>query len=107
MRKIYIASLTLVFLTAVSCKDTFLDVPIQGGVTINSDPNLATSLVVGVYASLLQGDSWGQGDVHGFAFISVTSIMSDDADKGSTLNDQLVPVGDLDDFNTTSTDRKS
>jgi hypothetical protein len=105
MRKIYIASLALALLTAVSCKDTFLDVPVQGGVTINSDPNLAQSLVIGVYASLLQGDSWGQGDVHGFAFISVTSIMSDDADKGSTANDQLVPVGDIDDFNLTSTNK--
>ena len=105
MRKIYIASLTFVLVTAVSCKDSFLDVPIQGGVTIDSDPNLASSLVIGVYASLLQGDSWGNGDIHGFAFISVTSIMSDDADKGSTASDQLVPVGDLDDFNHTSTNK--
>lgn len=105
MRKILIASLTLTLLTMVSCKDTFLDVPVQGGVTIDSDPNLASSLVVGVYASLLQGDSWGQGDVHGFAFISVTSIISDDADKGSTAGDQLVPVGDIDDFNTTNTNK--
>ncbi|MEJ0032198.1 MAG: RagB/SusD family nutrient uptake outer membrane protein [Bacteroidota bacterium] len=105
MRKIYIASLTFVLLTVLSCKDSFLDVPVQGGVTIDSDPNLAQSLVGGVYAGLLQGDSWGDGDVHGFAFISVTSIMSDDADKGSTASDQLNPVGDLDDFNHTSTNK--
>ncbi|MEI9918184.1 MAG: RagB/SusD family nutrient uptake outer membrane protein [Bacteroidota bacterium] len=105
MKKIVIASLTLILLATVSCKDSFLDVPVQGGVTIDSDPNLASSLVVGVYASLLQGDSWGNGDIHGFAFISVTNIISDDADKGSTAGDQLVPVGDIDDFNTTSTNK--
>jgi starch-binding outer membrane protein, SusD/RagB family len=84
-----------------SCSDEFLDIPVQGGVTTGSDPQLARKLVTGVYNSLLQGDSWGNGDVHGFAFIAVTSIMSDDADKGSTPGDQAVPVGDMDDFTLT------
>jgi starch-binding outer membrane protein, SusD/RagB family len=89
-----------------SCKDDFLDVKVQGGVTTESDPNLASKLVTGVYSTLMQGDSWGNGgDVHGFAFISVTSIMSDDADKGSSPADQAVPVGDLDNFTTTSTNK--
>ncbi|HEY0743229.1 MAG TPA: RagB/SusD family nutrient uptake outer membrane protein [Chryseosolibacter sp.] len=102
---IKISLITLVALVAQSCSDDFLDVKVQGGVTTESDPGLAQDLVTGVYASLLQGDSWGNGDVHGFAFISVTSIMSDDADKGSTAQDQAVPVGDIDDFTLTSTNK--
>ncbi|MEO7991803.1 MAG: RagB/SusD family nutrient uptake outer membrane protein [Chryseolinea sp.] len=89
----------------VSCSDSFLDVPVQGGVTPASDPGLPLRLVTGVYSSLLQGDSWGNGDVHSFAFVSVTSIMSDDADKGSTGSDQAVPVGDIDNFTLTSTNK--
>ncbi len=98
--------LSLLVFTCLSCSDDFLDVPVQGGESTTADPNLALKLVTGVYNSLMAGDSWGEnGDVHGFAFISVTSIISDDADKGSTGSDQLVPVGDLDDFNTTSTNK--
>lgn len=88
-----------------SCSESFLDVPIQGGATTESDPDLAQKLVTGSYHSLLQGDSWGSGDVHGFAFISVTNIASDDADKGSTPDDQKVPVGDIDDFTLTPTNK--
>jgi hypothetical protein len=95
--------LTLTLL--VSCSESFLDVPIQGGATTASDPDLAQKLVTGAYNSLLQGDSWGSGDVHGFAFVSVTNIASDDADKGSTADDQKVPVGDIDDFNITATNK--
>jgi starch-binding outer membrane protein, SusD/RagB family len=95
----------VIIFSAQSCSDDFLDIPVQGGVTTESDPGLAQDLVNGVYASLLQGDSWGNGDVHGFAFVSVTSIMSDDAEKGSTASDQQVPVGDLDNFTITSTNK--
>lgn len=102
---IKVALITLVVTVAQSCSDDFLDVAVQGGVTTESDPGLAQDLVTGVYASLLQGDSWGNGDVHGFAFLSVTSIMSDDADKGSTALDQAVPVGDIDEFTLTSTNK--
>jgi hypothetical protein len=98
-------SLIIAIITLVSCSDDFLDVPVQGGPTTSSDPNLAEKLVTGVYNSLMQGDSWGAGDVHGFAFISATSIMSDDADKGSTLSDQAVPVGDMDNFTLTPTNK--
>lgn len=90
---------------AFACTDSFLEVPVQGGVTTASDPNLAERLVTGVYNSLMQGDSWGNGDVHGFAFITVTSIISDDADKGSTPSDQAVPVGDIDEFTLTPTNK--
>jgi starch-binding outer membrane protein, SusD/RagB family len=88
-----------------TCSDDFLNVPIQGGVTTATDPALAQKLVTGVYHSLLQGDSWGNGDVHGFAFITASSIMSDDADKGSSPSDQIVPVGDMDNFTLTSTNK--
>lgn len=93
------------FSMTISCSDNFLDVDVQGGVDPNSDPEVAQKLVTGVYNSLLQGDSWGNGDVHGFAFISASSIMSDDADKGSTLSDQAVPVGDMDNFTLTPTNK--
>jgi hypothetical protein len=98
-------SFSCLVLSSVSCSDNFLDVPVQGGPTTASDPNLASKLVTGVYNSLMQGDSWGNGDVHGFAFLSVTNIISDDADKGSTLSDQAVPVGDIDNFTLTSTNK--
>jgi len=105
MKRIYIASFAFAVMIITSCSDSFLDIPVQGGATTESDPNLGEKLVTGVYNSLLQGDSWGNGDVHGFAFLSVTSIMSDDADKGSTPSDQSVPVGDIDNFLTTSTNK--
>jgi hypothetical protein len=89
----------------ISCSEDFLNVDVQGGVSTTSDPKLAEKLVTGVYNSLLQGDSWGNGDVHGFAFITATSIMSDDADKGSSPTDQAVPVGAMDDFTLTSTNK--
>jgi len=90
---------------SISCSDDFLDVDVQGGVSTTSDPKLAEKLVTGVYNSLLQGDSWGNGDVHGFAFISASNIMSDDADKGSSPSDQAVPVGAMDNFTLTSTNK--
>lgn len=103
MRIIYTSVLSILILA--SCSESFLDVPVQGGATTKSDPELAQKLVTGAYNSLLQGDSWGTGDVHGFAFISVTNIASDDADKGSTADDQKVPVGDIDDFKLTATNK--
>ena len=101
--KVYL--LTSLLAATMSCSDSFLNVKVQGGESTTSDPNLAQKLVTGVYNSLLQGDSWGNGDVHGFAFLSVTSIISDDADKGSTAGDQAVPVGDIDNFTLTSTNK--
>lgn len=103
--KKYILLLAFSAFLLSSCQKSFLDVPVQGGATTESDPALAQKLVTGCYNSLLQGESWGTGDVHGFAFISVTNIASDDADKGSTAGDQKVPVGDIDDFTLTSTNK--
>ncbi len=105
MKKTSVFLLTLVVLSVLSCSDDFLDIKVQGGVTTQTDPNLARKLVTGVYNSLLQGDAFGNGDVHGWGFISVTSIISDDADKGSTPGDQVVPIGDIDNFTLTPTNR--
>lgn len=103
MRKIKTIFLFLLTIAAASCKKDFLDVPLQGSETTSSDPALAQKLVTGVYNSLLQGDSWGNGDVHGFAYISATNIISDDADKGSFAADQASTAGQFDDFTLTST----
>ena len=59
----------LLCLVAASCTKDFLTVPVQGGETTASDPNLAAKLVTGVYNSLLQGDSWGNGEVHPLYFL--------------------------------------
>ena len=95
----------LLTLTLAACSDDFLNVKVQGGVTVDTDPALAQKLVTGVYNSLTQGDCFGNGDVHGWGLISVTCTISDDADKGSTASDQAVPIGDLDNFTTTSTNK--
>ena len=104
MKKILIISFFIFSISVISsCSKSFLDVPVQGGETTSSDPALAQKLVTGVYNSLMQGDSWGNGDVHGFAFLSATSIMSDDADKGSYQGDQIDVVEPMDDFTLTAT----
>ncbi|RAW00672.1 RagB/SusD family nutrient uptake outer membrane protein [Pseudochryseolinea flava] len=105
MKKIFYSIFLFITVVSSSCSDQFLDVPVQGGPTTSSDPKLAERLVTGVYNSMLQGDSWGNGDVHGFAFLTVTSIISDDADKGSTAGDQQIPVGDIDNFTLTPSNR--
>jgi len=85
-------------LISISCSQDFLNVKGQGHVTPTTDPDLAELLVTGVYNGLLEGDPFGYGDVHGFAFISATNIMSDDGDKGSILSDQASTAGQLDEF---------
>jgi starch-binding outer membrane protein, SusD/RagB family len=101
--KIFISILTLT-LVFNSCKSDFLDVPLQGLPTAETDPNLAQNLVIGVYNSLMLGETFGaQGDAHGIAFITATNIISDDADKGSTASDQAGTVGAIDNFTVTPT----
>src|SRR5579859_1362961 len=92
-------------LITVSCNQDFLNVKGQGHVTPTTDPNLAQLLVVGAYNGLLEGDPFGHGDVHGFAFISATNIMSDDADKGSTPSDQASTTGQFDEFTLSPTNQ--
>ncbi|MEO7119570.1 MAG: RagB/SusD family nutrient uptake outer membrane protein, partial [Ginsengibacter sp.] len=82
-----------------SCKKTFLDVSPQGQITessIANDPNIARKLVTGVYNQLYQG-GFGN-DVHGIIFCMATDVASDDADKGSTADDQAPQATGFDNF---------
>ncbi len=93
---------TIISLSA--CNSSFLEVPLQGKPTADTDPDFAQNLVVGVYNSLMLGEAFGaEGDIHGIAFASATSVISDDADKGSTAVDQASTVGVIDEFTVTPT----
>lgn len=105
IKKIKIKTSLILGLTfmALGCSKDFLDVPVQGQATAESDPDVAEKLVTGVYSSLLAGSAFGGiGDVHGISFITATTIMTDDSDKGSTLSDQP-GIKDLDNFTYTPT----
>ena len=82
-----------------SCKKDFLNVLPQGQITkssIANDPNIARNLVTGVYHQLYQG---GFGtDVHGIIFCMATDVASDDADTGSTADDQAPQATGFDNF---------
>jgi hypothetical protein len=99
--KIIIAAIVFTAIIS-SCSKSFLEVPLEGKPTTANDPTLSEKLVTGVYNTLLLGDTWGSGDIHGISFISATNIMSDDADKGSSPSDQA-GIGELDNFTLTST----
>ncbi|KXK38859.1 MAG: RagB/SusD family nutrient uptake outer membrane protein [Saprospiraceae bacterium] len=105
MNSVYIKNLIVIvsLLLLNACSEDFLEIPVQGAATAESDPALAEKLVTGVYNSLISGDAFGNGDAHGIAFISLTNIISDDADKGSTPNDQIGIIGELDNFTHTPT----
>ncbi|WP_181305791.1 RagB/SusD family nutrient uptake outer membrane protein [Rufibacter sp. XAAS-G3-1] len=76
-----IALLGSLSLTGLSCND-FLDREPLGRFTTETYPaGGLTQYVYGMYSDLR---SWG---VHAFAFVGITSITSDDADKGSTPAD--------------------
>jgi hypothetical protein len=82
-----------------TCKKSFLDVKPQGVITEETaanDPNIARTLVTGVYNQLYQG---GFGDdIHGILFCMATDVASDDADKGSTPTDQAPEAVGFDNF---------
>jgi starch-binding outer membrane protein, SusD/RagB family len=87
------------------CKKSFLNVPIQGQGTPSTDPQVALTDVIGAYNALITPDptqgEFGSYDIHGIYFITVTNIMSDDADKGSYPGDQPL-AGAVDNFTITS-----
>ncbi len=100
-----LAYLTILVSLTAGCSKTFLDAPLQGQSTAQNDPNVAQNLVTGAYSSLIYTDAggpFGGFDTHGFAYISATNIMSDDADKGSYSGDQASTSGEFDDFSYTS-----
>jgi hypothetical protein len=85
--------IALGFIGALSACEKFLDEPPQGAITeeaIRTTPSAAEDLVTGVYNAL-----W-DGDVHGFNYVGVTNIPSDDADKGSSPADGATSFGRLD-----------
>jgi hypothetical protein len=99
--------LLLFFFTAViaGCKKSFLDVPLQGQGSSTNDPQVIAAEVAGAYNALITPDptqsGFGQYDIHGIYFITVTNIISDDADKGSYPSDQPL-AADIDNFTATS-----
>jgi starch-binding outer membrane protein, SusD/RagB family len=92
-------------LIMTGCKKSFLEVPIQGQGTSSTDPQVALDEVTGAYNALITPDptqsEFGQYDIHGIYFITVTNIISDDADKGSYSGDQPQAAA-IDDFTVTS-----
>ncbi len=78
------------------CSKTFLDVPPQGQQTptdfFSSNADAATSLVNAIYSKMLD---W---NFHSFSWNGVTSIISDDADKGSSPGDTGTDKDQLDNF---------
>src|ERR1700719_2125781 len=99
--------LLLFFFTAViaGCKKSFLDVPLQGQGSSTTDTQVIAAEVAGAYNALITPDptqsGFGQYDIHGIYFITVTNIISDDADKGSYPSDQP-QAADIDNFTATS-----
>lgn len=80
-------------LTSITSCSNYLDVRPQGQLDQEAsalDPATAQKLVVGVYNTM-----W-EGDMHGFAYVQMTNIASDDADKGSNTGDDLPNSGALD-----------
>src|ERR1700753_2724328 len=90
---------------ALGCKKSFLNVPLQGQGTASGNPQTAVDEVTGAYNALITPDptqsGFGQYDIHGIYFITVTNIISDDADKGSYSLDQPA-AAQIDNFQVTS-----
>src|ERR1700733_12266667 len=89
----------------MSCSKNFLNVPPQGDGIPSVNSQTALDEVVGAYNALITPDptqsGFGNYDVHGVYFITVTNIMSDDADKGSYPIDQPL-AAQFDNFNISS-----
>ena len=96
--KIMILALSLTLL--YSCEE---DLIVEPNDSINeidflNNPKNATSLVNGVYNKQLDFE------MYSFSWIGITSITSDDADKGSSLSDTGADKGKLDNLNFDATD---
>jgi hypothetical protein len=90
---IYKSVVTCGLLCLITACEKFLDEPPQGAITeeaIRTTPSAAEDLVTGVYNAL-----WDE-NVHGFNYVGVTNIPSDDADKGSSPSDGATSFGRLD-----------
>ena len=93
-----IITLIVIFISAeifTGCQKKFLEVPPQGELTEEQalvDPDAANKLVGGVYNTL-----YSQGTV-GIRMVILADIASDDADKGSTPDDNGFDSKDIDNF---------
>ncbi|HJT75523.1 MAG TPA: RagB/SusD family nutrient uptake outer membrane protein [Chitinophaga sp.] len=86
-------SLVIWLLAGTFACNNYLDVKPQGQLNEEaaaSDPATAQKLVVGVYNTM-----W-EGNMHGFPFVVMTNVASDDADKGSNATDDLPNSGRID-----------
>lgn len=85
-------------LTLISCEDDLNVEPndVQNVDDFLKDPNNAIQLVNGVYSKQLDYN------MYSFSWIGITSIISDDADKGSTPSDSGVDKGKMDNLTFTS-----
>jgi hypothetical protein len=91
-KKIWCCLIVLMFTGITSC-DNYLDVKPQGQIDQEAsalDPATAQKLVIGVYNTM-----W-EGNMHGFSYVGMTNIASDDADKGSNSGDDMPNSGALD-----------
>lgn len=87
--------LTGALLTGTFACKNYLDVKPQGQIdqeAAASDPATAQNLVIGVYNTM-----W-EGNMHGFSYVGMTNIASDDADKGSNPDDGKANFGSLDEL---------
>ena len=103
MKRYYIQLIGIVlsFFMLASCANEYLDVKPEGQITpagYYSTPQRAQELVNAVYNDMLQWDE------HTFSWIGISSISSDDAEKGSTPGDTGADKDKLDNFTESSTD---
>ena len=95
---IRLSLLTLLFGAVLTACNDFLTTPPQGQIgvaAVQNDPAAAQNLVTGVYNSL-----W-EGSMHGFDYVGMTNIASDDADKGSSTTDGVNSYGTFDNLSMT------
>ncbi|MBC8319990.1 MAG: RagB/SusD family nutrient uptake outer membrane protein [Bacteroidetes bacterium] len=89
------------FFILAACTKDFLDVKPEGQITPEgyySTPERAKELVNSIYNNMLQWDE------HSFSWIGMTSITSDDADKGSTPGDTGADKDKMENFTYVPTD---
>ena len=99
---IYITFISVLsFLILGSCSKDWLDVKPEGQITPEgyySTEQRAEEIVNAIYNNMLQ---WDQ---HSFSWMGITSITSDDADKGSSDGDTGADKDKLDNYTYSSTD---
>jgi hypothetical protein len=95
-----IIGLATILVTVPSCKKSFLEEPPRAQTPddyFSSTKQAAEELVTSVYNKLYD---WSQ---HSFSWIGISSIASDDADKGSDPGDTGADKDQLDNLSHTST----